>query len=115
MRTTSQSITAPEINRIAVKLAASMPVCLRATRQSSELPANAIMASDVRAIMRAYDIERDPEDHQAAATQGAQRDAVRAGPHNGDSLLCTQWLACCHVLASISGVQFPIIFSLCIP
>lgn len=36
------------VSRIAVKLAASMLVCFKATRQSSELSANAIMASDIR-------------------------------------------------------------------
>ncbi len=33
-----------------------MLVCFRATRHSSELPANAIMASDVRATTRTFDI-----------------------------------------------------------
>jgi len=52
MRTTSQSTTAPDISRIVVKVAASMVVCVSAIRQSSELPAKAIIASDVRAITR---------------------------------------------------------------
>jgi hypothetical protein len=52
MLTTSHNISAPEIKRIVMKLAASMPVCLSAARHSSELPAKAIMASDVRTIMR---------------------------------------------------------------
>ncbi|HVO65973.1 MAG TPA: hypothetical protein VMT12_05755 [Syntrophales bacterium] len=56
IRATSQSITAPEISLIVVKLAASMLVCFRAARHSNELHANAIMASDVRATTRAYDI-----------------------------------------------------------
>jgi hypothetical protein len=56
IRTISQSITAPETSRIVVKLAGSTPVCFRTIRHSSELPANAIMASEVRAIMRIYDI-----------------------------------------------------------
>lgn len=38
-----------------VKLAASMGVCLSAALQSSELAAKAIIASDVRAMMRAID------------------------------------------------------------
>lgn len=41
-----------------VKLAASMLVCLRATRQSNELLANATMASDVRAMIRAYNMRK---------------------------------------------------------
>jgi hypothetical protein len=45
-----------------VKLAASMVVCLSAARQSNELPANAIMASNVRKIMRGYDIESFPKE-----------------------------------------------------
>ena len=43
----SQSATAPEKMRMNVKLAASMLVCFSANRQSSELLANAIMASSV--------------------------------------------------------------------
>ena len=57
IRVTSQSITAPEISRIVVKLVGSMLWFLKATRHSSELPAKAIMASDVRARTREYDIE----------------------------------------------------------
>jgi len=41
------SATAPEKMRMNVKLAASMLVCFSANRQSSELLANAIMASSV--------------------------------------------------------------------
>jgi hypothetical protein len=43
-----QSAAAPEKMRMTVKLAASMPVCLSAARQSSELLANATMANIVR-------------------------------------------------------------------
>src|SRR6266404_631906 len=39
---------APDTKRTRVKLAASIPVCFSASRQSSEFPANAIMASTVR-------------------------------------------------------------------
>ena len=60
MLTTSHSISAPEINRIVVKLAASMPVCFSAARHSRELPANAIMASEVRKIRRGKGIESFP-------------------------------------------------------
>ena len=38
---------------MAVKLAASISVCLNASRQSSELPAKAAMDSDVRIRRRA--------------------------------------------------------------
>src|SRR4051794_16422866 len=55
-RTTSQSVIAPEINRTVVKLAGSMLACRSAKRHSSELPANAIMASDVNATTRTNDI-----------------------------------------------------------
>ena len=48
----SQSAAAPEIIRIKVKLAASMPECFNAARQSSELPAKAIIASSVRTKRR---------------------------------------------------------------
>ena len=50
IRTTSHSVIAPETSLMTVKLAASMLVCLRAIRQSSELPVNAIIASDVRQL-----------------------------------------------------------------
>ncbi len=36
IRTTTQSIIDPETNRMVVRLAASIPVCVKATRQSSE-------------------------------------------------------------------------------
>ena len=49
----SQRAAAPEKMRIKVKLAASMPVCFSASRQRSELLANAIIASSVRIKMRA--------------------------------------------------------------
>src|SRR6185295_15171499 len=55
-RTTSHSVMAPETNRTVVKLAGSMLVCRSANRHSSELPAKAIMASDVRASRRTKDI-----------------------------------------------------------
>src|ERR1700730_5299150 len=48
----SQSAVAPERMRTSVKLAASMLVCFSAARQSSELPANAIIASSVRTKSR---------------------------------------------------------------
>jgi hypothetical protein len=56
MRTINQSITAPELSRTVVKLAASMVVCFSATRHRSELHAKAIMASEVRTTTRAGDI-----------------------------------------------------------
>src|SRR5262245_35186078 len=46
------SINAPEASRMAVKLAASMVVSRRATRQSSELPAKASIANVVTRTMR---------------------------------------------------------------
>ncbi|WP_340122501.1 hypothetical protein [Methylobacter svalbardensis] len=57
IRTISQSATAPEMSRIDVKLAASMPVCFSANRQSNEFPAKAIMASKVRTMIRVRDIK----------------------------------------------------------
>jgi hypothetical protein len=53
----SQSTIAPDNIRIEVKLAASMVVCLRAIRHSSELPANAIMDNAVKRKTWARDIE----------------------------------------------------------
>ena len=44
---TSQSAAAPEKMRVKVKVAASTVVCFSAARQSSELLANAIIASSV--------------------------------------------------------------------
>jgi hypothetical protein len=44
----SQSATAPEKMRTNVKVVGSMLVCVSASRQRSELLANAIIASDVR-------------------------------------------------------------------
>jgi hypothetical protein len=44
----SQSATAPEKMRMKVKLAASIPVCIKANRQSREFPAKAIIANEVR-------------------------------------------------------------------
>src|SRR5258706_9455742 len=61
MRTTNQSMTAPEINRMAAKLAASMPVFLRAILHSNELLANASIASDVSRMVRVYDIKNSPQ------------------------------------------------------
>ena len=52
MLTISPSIKAPETKRIVVKLAASILVCLSASRQSNEFPANASMAIAVKAIVR---------------------------------------------------------------
>ena len=43
--------------RIEVKLAASILVCFSASRQSRELPANAIIASKVRKNVRVRDIK----------------------------------------------------------
>jgi len=48
----SQSATAPKKIRTKVNVAASMWVCFSAKRQSSELLANAIIASDVRRKIR---------------------------------------------------------------
>jgi hypothetical protein len=47
---------APENNRSEEKLAASMPVCFKANRQSSELPAKAIMAIATSRVRRTGDI-----------------------------------------------------------
>jgi len=49
----TQSATAPEKIRTKVNVAASMWVCFSAARQSSELLANAIIASDVSHKIRA--------------------------------------------------------------
>jgi hypothetical protein len=57
IRMISQSVSAPEIIRMDVKLAASMLVCLSANRQSRELPANAIIASKVRENIWVRDIK----------------------------------------------------------
>jgi len=48
----SQSAVAPEKMRMNVKLAASILVCLSASRQSREFPANAIIAISVRMKIR---------------------------------------------------------------
>ena len=42
--------------RIDVKVAGSIAVCFSAMRQSSELPANAIIANDVRTRIRVLEI-----------------------------------------------------------
>jgi hypothetical protein len=57
--TISQSAIAPESMRIDVKVAGSIAVCFSATRQSSELPANAIIAKDVSTNIRVREINRD--------------------------------------------------------
>jgi hypothetical protein len=49
----SQSATAPEKTRMNVNVAGSIAVVLSASRQSSELLANAIIASDVSKKIRA--------------------------------------------------------------
>lgn len=69
-----------------VKLAASMPVCLRATLQSSELPAKASMASDVRAMTRADDMEfYFPRPEIESVQQAAER-------KGRDLILCSEVL-----------------------
>ncbi len=50
--TIKQSAIAPDNSRMKVKLAASIVVSLSASRQSSELLANATIASSVRMTMR---------------------------------------------------------------
>src|SRR6266403_87613 len=50
----TQSTAAPEKMRTSVKVAASMLVCFSAARQSSELLANAIIASSVRVKTRVF-------------------------------------------------------------
>jgi hypothetical protein len=50
----SQSAAAPEKMRTNVKLAASILVSFKAARQSSELLANAIIASSVRRKSRVF-------------------------------------------------------------
>ncbi len=57
----SQSTTAPERMRMKVKLAASIPVCFSANRQSREFPANAIIAASVRMKSRAGFTNDSPE------------------------------------------------------
>jgi hypothetical protein len=47
---------APESKRSEEKLAASMPVCFKASRQSSELPAKAIMAITTSSVRRTGEI-----------------------------------------------------------
>jgi gluconokinase len=54
LRRMHQSATAPEKMRTNVKLAGSIVVCLSAARQSSELLANAIIASRVRKKIRVF-------------------------------------------------------------
>jgi hypothetical protein len=54
--TIKNSATAPEISRMTVKLAGSILVCFSASLHSSELPANASMASEVNPKMRSGDI-----------------------------------------------------------
>jgi hypothetical protein len=56
----SQSATAPEKMRTKVKLAGSIPVCVSASRQRSELLANAIIATDVRIKMRVDFTDLEP-------------------------------------------------------
>src|SRR6266850_6882678 len=58
MLTISQSAIAPESMRIEVKVAGSIAVCFNAMRHSSELPANAIIANDVRITIRVREITR---------------------------------------------------------
>jgi hypothetical protein len=45
--------------RIEVKVAGSIAVCFSAVRQSSELPANAIIVNDVRVRIRVREINRE--------------------------------------------------------
>lgn len=56
IRTTNPSIIAPEIKRMVVKLAGSIPVLLKAILQRIELLAKASMANQVRVIMRVLDM-----------------------------------------------------------
>ncbi|MBG6071121.1 hypothetical protein IWX87_000868 [Polaromonas sp. CG_9.7] len=56
LRATAQSTSAPEIRRMAVNDAASMPVSFSAMRQSSELPAKEAIAPAVRKRMRNGDM-----------------------------------------------------------
>lgn len=54
-----------------------MLVCLRAERQSRELPANAIMAIEVRTIMRECDIEYSSHLQIVALCAQRQRTGIR--------------------------------------
>jgi hypothetical protein len=56
----SQSATAPETSLIEVNVAASICVFLSATRQSSEFPANATIASNVKSAARVLIIDFRP-------------------------------------------------------
>jgi hypothetical protein len=58
IREITHNVIAPDTNRSEVKLAASMSVSFSARRHSSELPAKANMASDVKVMSRAVDMER---------------------------------------------------------
>src|SRR3990172_4551873 len=59
MLTISQSAIAPESMRIDVKVAGSIAVCFSAMRHSSELPAKAIIANDVRIKTCVREITRE--------------------------------------------------------
>ena len=56
IRAITQSAAAPDINRIVVKLAASMAVSFSAMRHKIELLANATIATDVSTTIRTLDI-----------------------------------------------------------
>jgi len=64
----SQSATAPDRMRMKVKVAASIVVCLSASRQSKELLANAIIASDMSMKSRDDFIAREIRSKCSAAT-----------------------------------------------
>jgi hypothetical protein len=71
----TQSAAAPEKMRTKVKVAASMPVCFSAARQSSELLANAIIANTVRKKTRTL-ISKTFEDGQAERRSKLLREVV---------------------------------------
>jgi hypothetical protein len=78
MRTINQSISAPDSRRMVVKLAASMLVFLSARRHSSELLANANIASNVSVTRRAEDISDLQKMREAVRPGGRLSNKVQA-------------------------------------
>ena len=58
MPTTSQRTKAPDAKRMVVNVAASIGVCFKAIRQSSEFPAKAVIAISVMKPILRDDMER---------------------------------------------------------
>src|SRR5262245_56879985 len=72
------STSAPEASLIVVKLAASIAVSRRATRQSSDLPANASMANRVSNAIRGVIIEALSGERQARHYRGLEMKRITA-------------------------------------